>query len=305
MDKSNLSTSLRFQDGVELLDTIDKLRDLGIDKEIPLPQIVVVGDQSSGKSSVLEAISGIPFPTNDGLCTRFATEVVLRRSPSEKTEVRIVRSSPSPTGDPTQDAISKFHTEVEAMSPFGNDKVPEIVAMAAKCLSLNSQKNFTQDFLRIEVSGKTQDHLTLVDLPGLFYYTKRGQDPAEPKIVKDLALRYMSEKRSIILAVLSAKTDYSTQEILQTLKDIDPDGPRTMGVITGVDRVERHSVRESEYLALADNDTIPLALGWHVLRNPSFTERQSGCDRNKLKKSSSTTISLGILLIQNLEVRVS
>ncbi|MBE3042786.1 dynamin family protein, partial [Candidatus Bathyarchaeota archaeon] len=47
---------------------------------IDLPQIVVCGDQSSGKSSVLEAISGMAFPAKDNLCTRFATEVILRRA---------------------------------------------------------------------------------------------------------------------------------------------------------------------------------------------------------------------------------
>jgi GTP-binding protein EngB required for normal cell division len=284
--KSGLSTALRLEDGVELLDTIDKLRGLGIAEEIPLPQIVVVGQQSSGKSSVLEAISGIPFPTNDGLCTRFATEVVLRRASKATTNVQIVRESYTGLGeDPYQKSIKKFHSDVRAMSPLGTENVPDLVAMAAKCLSLDSSKNFTKDYLRIEVSGPTQDHLTLVDLPGLFYYTKAGQDSTEPEIVKDLAKKYMSERRSIILTVLSAKTDYSTQEILQTLKGIDRTGSRTMGVITGVDQVERHSARETDYLALADNDITPLALGWHVLRNPSFTDRQSATlNRDELEK---------------------
>ena len=61
-----------------LLNDIDKLRSYGISQYINLPQLIVYGDQSSSKSSVLEAISGIPFPTKDNLCTRFTTEVILR-----------------------------------------------------------------------------------------------------------------------------------------------------------------------------------------------------------------------------------
>ena len=277
--------SLRLSDGLELLDTIDKLRALGIDKEVPLPQIVVVGQQSSGKSSVLEAISGVAFPINDGLCTRFATEVVLRRAPAVSTSVRIVRKSNAVYDcDPYQQRIDNFHKDVEAMNALGVDKLPEIVARASKCLSPNSDANISEDLLRIEVTGPDQDHLTLVDLPGIFYYTKPGQNADAPIIVKELALKYMSGK-SIILAVISGRVEYCTQEILQTLKTVDASGSRTMGIITGLDQVERFSKTEAEYLALVENDTMPLTLGWHALRNPSFQERgKPNLDRQALEE---------------------
>ena len=73
----------------ELLDIIDRLRSQGISQFVDLPQIIVCGDQSSGKSSVLEAISGMSFPTKDNLCTRFATELILRRSPSVSVNIHI------------------------------------------------------------------------------------------------------------------------------------------------------------------------------------------------------------------------
>lgn len=63
-----------------LLDKIDKLFALGIGNYIALPQIVVVGDQSSGKSSVLQALVKLAFPRDSGLCTRFATQITFRRA---------------------------------------------------------------------------------------------------------------------------------------------------------------------------------------------------------------------------------
>lgn len=65
------------------LNQIDRVRANGVGDHVALPQLVVCGDQSAGKSSVLEGISGIPFPREDGLCTRFATEIVMRHSQQE------------------------------------------------------------------------------------------------------------------------------------------------------------------------------------------------------------------------------
>ena len=77
----------------ELLNIVDTLRSQGISRYgVDLPQLIVCGDQSSGKSSVLEAISGLQFPTKDNLCTRFATELILRRGPNPCVNVSITPS---------------------------------------------------------------------------------------------------------------------------------------------------------------------------------------------------------------------
>ena len=71
--------ALQSPDQAELLNSIDQVRALGIGAVISLPQLIVVGDQSSGKSSVLEAITHVKFPVDERTCTRFATEIALRR----------------------------------------------------------------------------------------------------------------------------------------------------------------------------------------------------------------------------------
>lgn len=79
IDPDSVTTSslhaLQSTDQRKVMDIVDKLRRTGLSGIVELPQLVVCGDQSSGKSSVLEAITEIPFPRKENLCTRFATEV--------------------------------------------------------------------------------------------------------------------------------------------------------------------------------------------------------------------------------------
>ena len=72
-----------------LLEKIDRLFATGVDKYIDLPQLVVVGDQSSGKSSVLEGLTELPFPRDSGLCTRFATQISFKRAEEKRISVSI------------------------------------------------------------------------------------------------------------------------------------------------------------------------------------------------------------------------
>ena len=88
------------------LDKIDKLFACGVGDHIDLPQLVVVGDQSSGKSSVLEGLTNLPFPRDSGLCTRFATHITFRRSVTKSISVSV-----KPAGDASaehKEAVSRW-----------------------------------------------------------------------------------------------------------------------------------------------------------------------------------------------------
>jgi hypothetical protein len=80
-----------------LLDKIDRLFACNVGEYIDLPQLVVVGDQSSGKSSVLEGLTRLPFPRDSGLCTKFATQITFRRSDNKSIKVSIL---PDPNNSP-------------------------------------------------------------------------------------------------------------------------------------------------------------------------------------------------------------
>ena len=140
---------------------------------------------------------------------------------------------------------------------------------------------FSKDVLSIEITGPTQPHLTVVDLPGLIHV---GQGSADVELVSSLVERYMQNPRSIILAVVAATNDYQNQIVLKRAKQshIDPKGARTLGIITKPDQIPVGSEKEEAFISLANNEHIEFELGWHVVRNRRYEERAEGtASRNR------------------------
>lgn len=250
-----------------LFDVIDQLRSQGISQYVDLPEIVVCGDQSSGKSSVLEAISNMSFPTKDNLCTRFPTELILRRAPhsEQSCSVSIIPNSPE-TG---QTAPKEFARKIDVESL----DLGSIVEEAKTMMGISDAKRFSNDVLRVELSGPTQPHLTMIDLPGLFSAESKGQSAEDSKIVDAMVRGYARRTRSIILAVVSARNDFVNQLVTKLTREVDPNGDRTMGLITKPDDLDRGSDSEAFYLDLASNNNVIFRHGWHILRNRSYAER--------------------------------
>ncbi|EOO00605.1 putative interferon-induced gtp-binding protein mx protein [Phaeoacremonium minimum UCRPA7] len=136
-------------------------------------------------------------------------------------------------------------------------------------------RKFYDDILRIEVTGPKQPHLTMVDLPGLFRAGNKEQSDADVATVRSMVEKYMARPRSIILAVVSAKNEYVLQEVTSMAKYADPEGLRTMGLITKPDTLDVGSDSEGYWVRLAQNTEVELRLGWHVLRNRNFEQRGS------------------------------
>ncbi|KAI8964162.1 P-loop containing nucleoside triphosphate hydrolase protein [Daldinia sp. FL1419] len=272
MTAHEVAVPLQSKDHKTLMDIIDKLRSKGINRYVNLPQIVVCGDQSSGKSSVLQAISGMSFPTKDSLCTRFATELILRHT-NEHTEQKC-RVSISPGIDRSAQEkarLEKFqYTEIPDNSNIGVlvDKAKEVMGVGT-----DQGRTFSKDVLRVELSGPNQPHLTIVDLPGLFRAGNREQSAGDAAIVQSLVLSYMKNPRSIILAVVSAQSNFALQEVTQHAREIDVRGQRTLGLITKPDTLDVGSASERDYFDLVQNRDVKFRLGWHVMRNRDFKSR--------------------------------
>jgi GTPase SAR1 family protein len=269
---------LQSPEQVELLDAIDKLRNQGLGHHnISLPQLIVCGDQSSGKSSVLEGLTRLRFPTRDGLCTTFATELVLRRNAITSIICTII-----PGKDRSQvekDELSKFKRAFASPEDFA---FPELLAEARKSMAFGTRSDrgpFFEDILQIRYSGAELPSLTIVDLPGIISFHHQGSKAVQT--VRNLVQSYMADKRSIILAVISATSDYQNQGVLDYVKQFDPPAARTLGIITKPDCLNLNSDGEKTFIELAKNQELPFDLGWHAVKNRGFgMEEQSDDERD-------------------------
>lgn len=252
----------------ELLDLIDKLQFAQLDN-VKLPQIVVVGDQSAGKSSVLEALSGTPFPRDAGACTRFATEIRLRRAKETSLKVSIIPDKTRPYNELTQ--LMQFGGSVTGDMSFESLMRDATELIAPK----NIPGRFAaRDILVVERTGPDMPLLTLVDLPGLVRVANRDQSEADIQTIEALSDHYMKSSRTIILAVIGGNNDYVQAPILMKARQFDPKGSRTIGVLTKPDMTEGIGL-EDKFIELVTNKDREnhFKLGWFVLLNPGPGEQ--------------------------------
>lgn len=257
-------TGLRSSQTFERLNQIDQVRANGVSDHISLPQLVVGGDQSAGKSSVLEGITGIPFPRQDGMCTRFATEIVLRHQPNAKRITATIIPG-SVRSDADKNRLKGFRRELSNFSDL-----PDVIQEVATLMGIRGYTPFEDapafatDVLRLEYIGNTGLHLTVVDLPGLISVSDNG----EKEIVEALVNSYLENSRTVILAVLQAGNDIETQTIIQSARGFDRAGGRTLGIITKPDLINKGT--ETRVASLSKNSgPLKLQLGFFLLKNPT------------------------------------
>jgi GTPase SAR1 family protein len=275
LDVTSSLNDLQTDEQRRVLDTVAQVRRCGLDSILSLPQLVVCGDQSAGKSSVLEAITKIPFPRADNLCTRFATEIILRNGPTDTIRVKVIPDDARPQTE--KKSIEAFQ---ESITDFGD--LPKIMELARTTMGITTSdtpdgqaRAFSRDVLSIEIEGPLQPQLTLVDIPGLIQTSTKGVSDADVDLVAEITDAYISQHRTICLAVVSATNDAANQPILRRVRQYDPEGERTLGIITKPDRLPAGSGMESKFLELARNEDVHFKLGWHVLKNRAWEEGDS------------------------------
>jgi GTPase SAR1 family protein len=180
---------------------------------------VVVGDQSSGKSSVLESLTGFAFPQGAGLCTRYATQISCRRTPEQSVTISII---PGSNADATRiGKLRGFHTMCKTLE---NDALEKAFVEANRYMGIRMSNDdtdpelraFSEDVLKVEINGPEQEHFTVIDVPGIFRVPNPPLTTAfDVELVRNMVKKYMLNSRTVILAVLPSNVDISTQEILK------------------------------------------------------------------------------------------
>lgn len=138
---------------------------------------------------------------------------------------------------------------------------------------------FSRDVLRVEISGPNEQHLTIIDVPGMFENETPGlTTKADIELVKDMVRSYIRETRTIILAVVPCTGDIANQKILTYAKTVDPDGRRTMGVLTKPDlAIERAT--QDEVAKLVRGGRGDLKLGYCLVKNRGADDMGSSSEQ--------------------------
>ncbi|KAM8891108.1 dynamin-1-like protein isoform 1-T1 [Spinachia spinachia] len=227
-----------------LIPVINKLQDVfntvGADI-IQLPQIVVVGTQSSGKSSVLESLVGKDLlPRGTGIVTRRPLILQLVHIDSED-----CRKTSEENESKTRGRLSRgingeewgkfLHTKNKIYTDF--EEIRQEVDAETERISGNN-KGVSDEPIHLKIFSPHVVNLTLVDLPGLTKVPV-GDQPKDIELqIKELIYKYISNPNSIILAVTAANTDMATSEALKVAREADPDGRRTLAVVTKLDLMD-------------------------------------------------------------------
>ncbi|XP_074930006.1 interferon-induced GTP-binding protein Mx1-like isoform X2 [Chelonoidis abingdonii] len=227
------------------IDLIDSLRALGVEKDLALPAIAVIGDQSSGKSSVLEALSGVALPRGSGITTRCPLVLRLKKlAPQQEWKGK----------------ISYLNIDEELHHPSVVDK--EI--RKAQNEIAGEGVGISQEIISVEISSPNVPDLTLIDLPGIARVAVGNQPPDIGEQIKKLIKKFIAKQETINLVVVPSNVDIATTEALKMAQEVDPEGERTLGILTKPDLVDRGT--ESSVVDIVQNLVIHLRKGYMIVK---------------------------------------
>ncbi|KAG9315063.1 P-loop containing nucleoside triphosphate hydrolase protein [Chiua virens] len=224
---------------------------LSIDQSdsLKLPSIVVIGSQSSGKSSVLEAIVGHEFlPKGNNMVTRRPIELTLIHTP------------PKGNGDPPE--------EYGEFPALGLGKITDFAHIQQTLTDLNlavpSSEAVSNDPIDLRIYSPYVPDLTLIDLPGYIQLASMDQPDSLRDRIAGLCEKYIREP-NIVLAVCAADVDLANSPALRASRKVDPLGLRTIGVVTKMDLVP-----PEQGVSILEGNRYPLHLGYvGVVAKPS------------------------------------
>ncbi|XP_052409021.1 interferon-induced GTP-binding protein MxE [Carassius gibelio] len=227
------------------IDLVDSLRSLGLENDLNLPAIAVIGDQSSGKSSVLEALSGVSLPRGTGIVTRCPLVLKLKKI----------------TKDKNWNGLLSYKDLTKTLND--PEEVENAVLYAQGVLAGNGE-GISHEMITLEIQSCDVPDLTLIDLPGIARVPTGNQPKDIDKQIKGLIEKFIQRQETISLVVVPANVDIATTEALQMASEVDPTGERTLGVLTKPDLVDKGM--EETVIKTVNNDVIELKKGYMIVK---------------------------------------
>lgn len=240
--------------------------------DLSLPRLVVVGTQSSGKSSVLNSIMGMDFlPTGKNMVTRTPLDIRLIKLDSNVTE-GMVEFGHYEDADWICSDEEKIKITVPLPKKEEINKIREIIGK--KTISLAGPgMNINSTPIYIKIYSKDVPNLNLIDLPGLTMVAckDKGQPADIKERIEQLVTSYIKESKTIAIAVMQAKSDLETDIGLALIKKYDSTGQRTIGVLTKPDLMNKET-HIGDYLMNSISNDLKLSYGYYVIKNRNDQE---------------------------------
>ncbi|KAI0698693.1 P-loop containing nucleoside triphosphate hydrolase protein [Earliella scabrosa] len=273
----------------ELIEFVGQLRALGAHIDVELPRIVVIGNQSAGKSSLVEAISGISVPRDAGTCTRCPMECRLAHSSGEWSCQIKIRWEYDEGKDQRLEEVEEIEfgplltdkQEVEPMLRRAQAAVlrpgvdsSKFVNMTDADLQSKDKKSlrFSRNVVCVELTGPDLADLSFVDLPGIV----QNADAEIVNLIEDLVNSYI-KGNSLILVTMPMSDDIENQKAARLAQLADPAGSRTIGVMTKPDTLAAGSTKARDlWLEVLEGRRHPLRHGYFCTRQPDDDERLRG-----------------------------
>ncbi|KAJ9640011.1 vacuolar protein sorting-associated protein 1 [Coniosporium tulheliwenetii] len=246
-----------------LITLVNKLQDVfttvGVQNPIDLPQIAVVGSQSSGKSSVLENIVGRDFlPRGTGIVTRRPLILqLINRPASPKAQANGISEEIQTTDKESNlDEWGEF-LHIPGQKFYDFNKIREEIVRETESKT-GRNAGISPAPINLRIYSPNVLTLTLVDLPGLTKVPVGDQPRDIERQIRDMVLKQISKPNAIILAVTAANTDLANSDGLKLAREVDPEGQRTIGVLTKVDLMDEGT----DVVDILAGRIIPLRLGY-------------------------------------------
>ena len=236
---------------------IDSLTEHNVDEYVDLPMIAVMGDTSSGKSSLLSNISLVELPSNDNLTTRCPIMLRMHHATSRSACVKITWKD-KPAGKNVE--FTEVRIEEEDW-----DSITSAIADAQQHIIDKSGKEVARDIVCVDMKGPHCENLTLIDLPGIVRTTGKEESQTLADDIQGLMNDYLSNPRCVILAVMPCNVDFHNSQILAEAKKVDPDTKRTIPVLTKPDLIDDGAQASVKKLLLG-MQTDSFEMGFHMVK---------------------------------------
>jgi hypothetical protein len=285
-------------------DTLGELQGLGVSHDVPLPELVLVGDQSAGKSSVMSGLANLDLPRSDGTCTRCPLHIRVSRnnewscrvSLSKEYEYKPPSDRPITENDVTdQDpffpwkklpstAVFEFKTVQDrkdiinvlqwAQVAILNDDTPYetfipgsgAVAKEGNIEHVSTSAKFSPNVVYLEIKGPDLPNLSFYDMPGMFNSAADARDDYLVSVVSNLSKRYIKRPSAIIMCSIPMNSDPENSFTFSVIRRTGATD-RTIGVLTKADLLPPTG-KHDHWLSIMDGDAHQTGLGYFITSRP-------------------------------------